>query len=38
MSKKNQDVNSQSKFHSKKAVEFSVRNKWNLEWEKKKKE
>jgi hypothetical protein len=29
-------VNSQSKFHSRKAVEFSMRNKWNLMWEKEK--
>ena len=29
-------VNSQSKFHSRKAVEFSMRNKRNLVWEKKK--
>ena len=27
-------VNSQSKFHSRKAVEFSMRNKRNLMWEK----
>jgi len=27
-------VNSQSKFHSRKAVEFSMRKKRNLEWEK----
>jgi len=30
-------VNSQSKFHSEKAVEFSMRKRWNLLWEKAKK-
>jgi hypothetical protein len=31
------NVNSQSKFHSRKAVEISMRNQWKLVWEKEEK-
>lgn len=36
-SKSQNHVNSQSKFHSRKAVEISMRNQWKLVWEKEEK-